>query len=62
VIIERIKWRSFLRGVWSLLDFSGSLHRREFLERSDAEALANDWKAVGDDLRRAMKYEKRGGL
>lgn len=32
--------------------------RKRFLERSDAEALAEDWQRVGDDLRTAIrKYE-----
>ena len=29
-------------------------------KRSDAEALASDWRAVGNDLRKAMGAKKKG--
>lgn len=35
----------------------------ELSERTDAEALASDWQAVGDDLRQAMaKFESEGEM
>lgn len=54
---------SFLRGLASLMDFTGS-ESREFTEkilaRSDAEAMRADWEAVGADLWRAIgEHEKR---
>jgi len=43
----------FLRGLASLMDFTGS-ESREFTERilarSDADAMRADWEAVGADL------------
>lgn len=44
---------SFLRGLASLIDFTGS-ESREFTEsilaRSDADAMRADWEAVGESL------------
>ena len=47
----------YLKGVALILDFSGSLSRRRLPTGgyfTDADALAADWNAVGNDLRRAM--------
>ena len=54
---------SFLRGLASLMDFTGS-ESREFTEqilaRSDADAMRADWEAVGADLWLAIRqYEER---
>ena len=54
---------SFLRGLASLMDFTGS-ESREFTEkilaRSDADAMRADWEAVGADLWWAIgEHEKR---
>ena len=49
--------RPFLEGVASAFDLTGALHeppRRATGFRRDGEALASDWRAVGDDLRAAM--------
>ena len=51
------KLSCWLRGAATVLvlfpDTTADLRKR-FLERTDAEALAGDWRAVGDDLRKAM--------
>lgn len=48
---------SFLRGIASLIDFTGS-ESREFTEsilaRSDAEVMRADWEAVGESLWQAI--------
>lgn len=53
---------SFLRGLASLIDFTGS-ESREFTEsilaRSDADAMRADWEAVGESLWWGIdKYKK----
>jgi hypothetical protein len=51
---------AFLRGIASIFDFSGSLHRQradEILSVSDHDAIASDWRAVGDDLRYAFNQD-----
>ncbi|MCY3832824.1 MAG: hypothetical protein OXG85_07385 [Chloroflexi bacterium] len=52
----------FLRGIASLMDFTGSRRReleKQILERSDADAMRADWEAVGASLWWAIgKYEK----
>ncbi|WP_419838480.1 hypothetical protein [Candidatus Poriferisodalis sp.] len=56
-IVRRARRSGFVRGASLMFDFSGSIRRRRISTsrcRSDAEALASDWRAVGDDLRRAM--------
>lgn len=52
--------RPFLRGLASLLDLGGVLRpwrpitrTPEKAARLDAEVIASDWRAVGDDLRTA---------
>ncbi len=53
---------SFLKGVASIFDFAGALHPRKHYSgaKVDAEAIQQDWLAVGDDLRKAMRqYERR---
>ncbi|MCY4064435.1 MAG: hypothetical protein OXG53_18865 [Chloroflexi bacterium] len=54
---------SFLRGLASLMDFTGS-ESREFtdriLARSDADAMRADWEAVGASLWWAIgEHERR---
>ena len=54
--------QSFLRGLASLIDFTGS-ESREFTEsilaRSDADAMRADWEAVGESLWWGIdKYKK----
>ncbi len=50
--------KNLVRGVGTLLDIQPSPHRsrasRCLPKRSDAEAMQDDWKQVGDDLRKAM--------
>ena len=52
----------FLRGIASLMDFTGSQSRaftEQILARSDADALRADWEAVGESLWWAIhEYEK----
>lgn len=54
----RSRFRAFIRGAASVLDLMPAprvaVFGRDILARSDAEALAADWRAVGDDLYRAM--------
>ncbi len=53
----------FLRGIASLMDFTGSATREyteELLARSDADAMRADWEAVGASLWWAIgEYEKK---
>lgn len=53
---------SFLRGIASLIDFTGS-ESREFTEsilaRSDAEVMRADWEAVGESLWWAIEKHKK---
>ena len=53
----------FLRGIASLIDFTGSESREfteQILSRSDADAMRADWEAVGANLWRAIdEYEKK---
>ncbi len=49
--------RPFLDGMATVFDLGGNLGflaSRESRTRGDSEALASDWRAVGDDLRAAM--------
>ena len=52
----------FLRGIASLMDFTGELDRDivdQLRNRSDTDALRADWEAVGDYMRWAFKeYDK----
>ena len=54
------KIQSFLKGIGSVLDLGGTMFpRREFMKKSDEEALREDWEAVGSDIRKAIKkYEE----
>lgn len=49
---------AILLGVASIFDFTGRLGPQyrpiQDPQAEDAEALASDWQAIGDDLRRAM--------
>lgn len=50
--------RDFLRGVASILDIGGTLHRGEterILNRNDAETLQSDWDAVACDLHKVWQ-------
>jgi hypothetical protein len=52
----------FLSGAASALDLGGERYefrRASPRDRTDAEAIAGDWKAVGDDLRRAIERASR---
>lgn len=54
--------RPFLRGIASLVDFTGSRRReleKQILQRSAADTARVDWEAVGESLRWAIaEYEK----
>ncbi len=54
---------SVLDGVAAIFDFTGSLGPRPRTSdnpaEADAEAIAAVWRAVGDDLRRAMDHHSR---
>lgn len=55
------KKQSFLRGLASIGNLSGTIVRSDldFLDETDAEAIASDWQAVGDDLWAAIgNYDK----
>ena len=56
---ERTKhWLKGASTVLVLFPDTTTRMRKQFLERSDAEALAGDWQRVGDDLRSAIgQYE-----
>lgn len=52
----------FLRGIASTLDLFGTLYHDEsmkILKRTDAEALASDWEAVGNNMKHAMAEYNR---
>jgi hypothetical protein len=56
-----VKRLSFLLGIASLFDFFGVLSPIPKMNMSryeplydDAEAIANDWEAIGNDMRTAM--------
>lgn len=54
---RRSPLKDFLRGAALIFDFGGTIGRRRISTvqtPSDAERLAADWNAVGQDLRRAM--------
>jgi hypothetical protein len=57
----RERWRAFLFGLASLMDLGGFLWRGTPYDgyatpaAADRAALASDWRAVGDDLRAAMR-------
>lgn len=46
--------KDFLRGFGSILNLSPSTKTYEEKHASDTEAIASDWKAVGDDFRKVM--------
>ena len=56
---------SIIRGLGSLMDFTGSRSRRftdEILSRPIEDDIRADWEAVGNDLWRAIvEYETRNG-
>ena len=46
---------AYIYGLAKAFDIGGFLNRSdEILNKSDAEVLADDWKVVGNDLRKAM--------
>ncbi len=47
---------ALLRGIASTFDVSGSRRRRLVLPTVE-ESLAQDWRAVGDDLRVALRRQ-----
>jgi hypothetical protein len=46
---------SFLRGLARLVDFSGEIDQYNTSSDPDTNALQEDWKAVGNDLKVALK-------
>ena len=57
---RRSPLRDFLRGAVLMFDFRGGLGQRDISTvryPSDSDRLAEDWWAVGNDLRRAMGQE-----
>jgi hypothetical protein len=53
------RWRAFLRGAASLLDFQGALVPRHPVQ-TDREAIAQVWREVGGDLAEALsQYPKQ---
>jgi hypothetical protein len=50
---------AFLDGISRVLDV-GVTRKRLTLNQSDREALASDWKAVGDDIRTAVSEYENG--
>jgi hypothetical protein len=49
---------AFLDGISRVLDIK-TTRKRLTLNQSDTEAIASDWKAVGDDIRWGIsEYEK----
>lgn len=52
---------SFFMGMARAFDISGPFSSHEvdkILKRSDTEAIYSDWKAVGDDLYKAIDLRK----
>lgn len=53
-----MSWWAFFRGMGSVLDLSGSSfeppRRYRTRHKTDAEALASDWDAVGEDFAMVM--------
>jgi hypothetical protein len=57
--VIRSNMQYFLRGMGmgSVLDIFGimyDIHAMQILACTDAEALASDWQAIGDDIRNAI--------
>lgn len=53
---------SILTGVASVFCLQGNTDKLSFMLKSDEEALAGDWKTVGDDIRRQLPEETQGSL
>jgi hypothetical protein len=57
---------SFLEGVGRLVDFAGLLEAYNYSPtpyEADRNAIASDWRAVGDDQRSAiLEYARRNGI
>ena len=56
-VVRRSPLKNFLRGAALIFDFGSTLGRRRISTvrtPSDADRLASDWNAVGQDMRRAM--------
>ena len=54
---QRWTWADFFEGAALIFDFTGTITWRQVSTvqyPTDADALAADWDAVGDDLRWAM--------
>ena len=52
---------SFVEGMARIIDFGGTLttfNKSRTPHEADARAAAEDWRAVGDDLRFAVQQEK----
>jgi len=53
---------SFLEGVGSVLDLGATMQDFSALENertADMEAMRNDWRKIGDDMRLAMEEHER---
>ena len=60
--IRPSRWRSFIRGYGSLLDYSPLRLAQwwAYDSETDEQAIAGDWQAVGDDLRFAIReYDRK---
>ncbi len=65
-----MNWRTFFRGMGSVLDLSGGAFSRPRRARpkvltdeeawaADGEVIASDWQMVGEDMRRAAERLKK---
>ncbi|MCY4210982.1 MAG: hypothetical protein OXD47_02330, partial [Gammaproteobacteria bacterium] len=57
------KIRNWLRGAATTVELwpdTSSRLKQEFLNRSDKEALFQDWQRVGNDIRTAMGKHEQG--
>lgn len=51
---------SFFRGMSRVADLFGNLDTYKYTKNADTEALKNDWKNVGNDMRTVIKENDRG--
>ena len=53
---------SFVEGIARIIDIGGTLqvdNQSATPEEADAQALSNDWKAVGNDIKSAMDIHNK---
>ena len=50
---------SFITGYGSVIALFGWNHRYNRTNNPDLKAIRNDWKLVGDDLRKAIAIERQ---